>query len=499
MKKKIYLFGEILFLILSVFSCASNTNTEKTGEIKEMEISKNVWKGINNSNPLSSNVFCADPTAVEYEERLYVYGTNDHQQYLNAEKNTYEKIKSLVCFSTDDMVNWTYHGEINVNMIAPWIVASWAPSICSRVEEDGLTHFYLYFSNSGCGVGVITSTSPTGPWSDPLGHSLVSGSTKGLKDCPTPFDPGVCIDENGTGWLSFGAGIAKNGSKAMPGCARIVKLGKDMISFDSDFVEIKAPYIFEASELNYVNGTYVYTFNNSWEQRTEWPIKGVEPSSACSMSYMTTKTPLVSDSWEYRGHYFKNPGEMGLNYSNNHTHYEKYMGQWYLFYHTLTLQEKAPTEGGFRSLCVDKLNMNEAEVKIGMTEGTRKGVSAIKNLNPFEEVRGTTIFTSADIWYEDSIKPKAIGSRAEKDGAWIMVKNVDFNAGASKISAVAKGSDYIEIRLDNINSAAVATFQVDNEEYKEISADFVTQISGVHDVYILFASKGTCLQSWKIK
>lgn len=47
--------------------------------------------------------------------------------------------------STDDMVNWTYHGLIKTDSIAPWIVASWAPSIVKRKEKDGKTHFYLYF------------------------------------------------------------------------------------------------------------------------------------------------------------------------------------------------------------------------------------------------------------------------------------------------------------------------------------------------------------------
>lgn len=66
-----------------------------------------------NANPLIANIFCADPTAVEYNGRLYVYGTNDHQQYEavgSKGSNTYEKIKSIVMLSTDDMVNWTYHG-----------------------------------------------------------------------------------------------------------------------------------------------------------------------------------------------------------------------------------------------------------------------------------------------------------------------------------------------------------------------------------------------------
>ena len=45
------------------------------------------WKDLDFGNPISGNIFCADPTAVEFEGRLYVYGTNDHEQYLNAEKN----------------------------------------------------------------------------------------------------------------------------------------------------------------------------------------------------------------------------------------------------------------------------------------------------------------------------------------------------------------------------------------------------------------------------
>ena len=132
--------------------------------------------GTKYNNPISSQVFCADPTAVEYNGRLYVFGTNDQQQCdeTNPDKNnTYEKIKSLVVFSTDDMINWEWHGTINVGEIAPWIRNSWAPSVTSRVEEDGLTHFYLYFSNNGTGVGVITATDPTGPWSDPLGKPLI--------------------------------------------------------------------------------------------------------------------------------------------------------------------------------------------------------------------------------------------------------------------------------------------------------------------------------------
>ena len=40
------------------------------------------YKGLNDGNPISGSVFCADPTALEYNGRLYVYGSNDHQQFI---------------------------------------------------------------------------------------------------------------------------------------------------------------------------------------------------------------------------------------------------------------------------------------------------------------------------------------------------------------------------------------------------------------------------------
>ena len=38
-------------------------------------------KPIGENNPIASNYFFADPTSVEYDGRLYVYGTSDQQEY----------------------------------------------------------------------------------------------------------------------------------------------------------------------------------------------------------------------------------------------------------------------------------------------------------------------------------------------------------------------------------------------------------------------------------
>lgn len=394
------------------------------------KISTNNFKDTRYNNPVSSDFFCADPTSVEYNGRLYLFGTNDHEQFEAAGPdvdNTYEKIKSFVILSTDDMVNWIYHGEINVGEIAPWITNSWAPSITSRVEADGKTHFYLYFSNNGLGVGVIHATDPLGPWDDPLGKPLISTSTPGLKDCPNPFDPGVVIDENGDGWLSFGGGKASGGTDFMPGSSRIVKLGEDMVSFASDFAEIPAPYFFEASELNYINGTYVYTYCSDWSDHSEqWPYDCDAPAG-CGMVYMTTKTPLDSSSWEMKGECFVNPGVSGFDYSNNHTHMEKFKGNWYMFYHTLSLKRGMGITGSYRSLGVDMINVDEETVTIEKTGGTKKGVKSVSHVDPFTVNYAAELNNTADIIYDtsDMNNPDVISS---KEGSWFSVKDVEFTS-----------------------------------------------------------------------
>ena len=398
--------------------------------ISSDRISTNNYKKEIFNNPVSSEFHCADPTAVEYNGRLYLFGTNDHEQFEEAgadKDNTYEKIKSFVVLSTDDMVNWTYHGEINVGEVAPWITNSWAPSIVSRVEEDGLTHFYLYFSNNGLGVGVITATDPLGPWEDPLGEPLISSKTPGLKNCPNPFDPGVVIDEKGDGWLAFGGGKAAGQTDYMPGSSKIVKLGEDMLSFASDFSDIPAPYFFEASELNYINGTYVYTYNSDWNDHSaKWeydcPVPGM-----CSMVYMTTKTPLASDSWEMKGEYFKNPGLSGFDYSNNHTHLHKFQGNYYIFYHTMMLKNGMKITGAYRSLGVDLIEVDEENVTIQAMGGTKRGTSAVSTVNPFVENRAASLHGTADISFDttDKALPVVI---SDAEGAWIGVKNVEFTA-----------------------------------------------------------------------
>ncbi len=458
-------------------------------------------KTLYDNNQISPQIFCADPTAVEYCGRLYVYGTNDHQQHdeKGADKdNSYELIKSLVIFSTEDMVNWTYHGLIPVGEIAPWIVASWAPSVVSRTEEDGLTHFYLYFSNSGTGVGVLTSTDPLGPWSDPLGRPLIAEGMRGLEGIPHPFDPGVLIDPNGDGWLTFGGGRMPEGTAYRPGVARIVKLSQDMLGFESDFVEIPAPYFFEASELNYINGTYVYTYNSDWSNHSDRWEYHCPPPSICSMVYMISSNPLDPQSWEMRGEYFKNPGQSGFEDCNNHTHLHKYRGKWYIFSHNLMLKGYLGIRGGYRSICVNEIEVDEVTLTIVPTGISQKGIPQGFGLSPYVQHLGSEYNNTAGISYDLSDEGHPLAASVQS-GAWVYVRDVCFDDKEEPLifSGKLHGRGTVEVRLDQPDGNVLASLSVNGEEPAVMCTHTIVDVRGMHDLFFIFSGDGMAVEHWQ--
>lgn len=285
----------------------------------------------------------------------------------------------------------------------------------------------------------MTSTSPVGPWKDPIGRTFFDFDTPGLGDCACPFDPGAVIDEHGVAWVSFGGGDKnKSGTDFMPGNARIAKLSEDMLHIDS-IAELPAPYHFEANELNYINGTWVYTYNTNWKDREEWPYNNTDGKpTTCCMSYMTSKTPLNPKSWIYQNNYLKNPGEYGYSYCNNHTTLLKYEGQWYIFYHNMTLKDYRGMKGGFRSVCVDYLDVDEQNVKYKMGNMTMKGPKQIRTLNPYEVQQAETVAGTKGVKFEET---EILGNTVlciDDAGQSTVVKGVNFNMQPKEIKTRLK-------------------------------------------------------------
>ncbi len=219
------------------------------------------YKSLYFHNPIMTQRFGADPYAMVYKDRVYVYMTNDILQKDSKGKileNDYGKIHTINRLSSADLVNWTDHGTIDIGRRymgkAKWAGNSWAPAAVYK-NIDGKDKFFLYFANNANGIGVLTSDSPVGPFTDPIGMPLVSRSTKNTEGVVWLFDPAVVIDDNGKGYLYFGGGVPQ-GKDKMPNTGRVVELRDNMISLAGTPRVVEAPYFFEAAFVNKIDDTY---------------------------------------------------------------------------------------------------------------------------------------------------------------------------------------------------------------------------------------------------
>lgn len=447
-------------------------------------------------NPVLPYNLCADPTALEYNGRLYVYGTNDQQELNttgNKTTNTYGKITQLVCMSTADMVNWTFHGIIKVKSLSPWIATSWAPSVVSREEEDGKTHFYLYYTNTASGIGVLTATSPTGPWRDPLGKALIDWTTPGRGNQSNIIDPGVCIDDNGQAWLTFGGGDPnKTGTKLMPGNARIVKLGKDMISLDGSILPIPAPFHFEANELNYINGKYVFSYSGGWScNSADWNNydgRGNYPCPGnCSILAMTTDDP-VNGTWEYKGEILKNPGTFGYPWGNNHSHLQKFGNEFYMIYHTQYLEAKYGISGGYRGIAINKANVSLPSVNITASmDDAGPAIKADKCPRANELVEAETMANCAGVNVIETTKYGCVVTDIDS-GDWTMVRGLIFPEDARSVTVSIKGKGTMKIFSGRMKGTPLAVVDFDNATMSDVTVDLSKTIpSGKTYSNIFFA------------
>jgi hypothetical protein len=157
------------------------------------------------NNPMLAG-YTADPHVVLFDGTFYIYPTTDGFSDWSS--------TSFSVFSSTNLVQWTSRGVIlNVAKDLTWATShAWAPSIA----HVGSTYFFYFSADSQ--IGVATSSSPTGPFRDALGKSLVTVNQYGGQS----IDPYVFVDDDGTGYLYFGSGGL-----------RAVKLKSDMVSFAS--------------------------------------------------------------------------------------------------------------------------------------------------------------------------------------------------------------------------------------------------------------------------
>jgi len=288
--------------------------------------------------PFIKNMYTADPSAhVWADGRLYVYASHDISPPRGC-----DLMDEYHVFSTDDMVNWTDHGEILRASQVPWgkplkgdAKFMWAPDCAYKNGK-----YYFYFPHpsedpwgSTWKIGIAVSDKPASDFKV-LDHPL-----KGLPD-KGEIDPCVFVDTDGKAYFYYGGGGKCFGAK----------LKNNMIELDGELKPMEGlPDFHEATWVHKRNGIYYLSYSDNHDEGND--REGVKGDNR--MRYAVSKNPLGP--WEYKGIYM-DPTD---SYTN-HGSIVEYKGQWYAFYHNSVLsQENGAFNDWTRSICFDKLFYNE--------------------------------------------------------------------------------------------------------------------------------------------
>ncbi len=503
-------------------TAAYGMSAEELGQYMHSLGLQKSYKPIGNHNPVMTQRFGADPYAMVYDGRVYLYMTGDDPMYKSdgsIKDNDYSNICTICVISSSDLVNWTDHGTVYAagkNGQASWGNNSWAPAAAWKMI-DGKPKFFLYFANNGNGIAVLTADSPTGPFTDPIGGPLISRSTPNCSDVTWLFDPAVLIDDDGSAYIYVGGGIPQDRA-ADPGTARVARLGDDMISLDGDPVPIEnVPYLFEDSGINRIGDRYYYSYCSNFsvteEAEKELGFGGGEIVTMVSDDPMGPFTLC--------GSILKNPGAFFGAGGNNHHCIFEFEGEWYITYHARLLEQAMELTGGYRSTNIDVLSFDENGVPTA-TKGTQKGVSQVGYFDPYQTVSAATFGNMAGLdtvqYGEDAVK---YGSgdmilTGVSDGDWLCVYGADFGdmgpseftlevrkspdaAYTDSICAIRVTQDklfgsepFADIPLESIMNAG-------SDEFVTITVPVDINVTGVHDIYMIFAGEGYEVRSWSFE
>jgi arabinoxylan arabinofuranohydrolase len=511
----------------------------------------NSWKIWGHRNALITQGFSADPTTMIYNDRVYLFASNDSLEYDdsgNPKARTFaDGIQGLRAISSADLSNWTDHGVINVGgvppstnplipdtpKVTPYETRSWAPSATWK-RIGGRDRFFVYFANSGNGIGVIMSDSPTGPWRSPLPKLLIDRETPNCALVDYLFDPGVFIDDDGQAYLYFGGGqnfsnpnVPNNSNYTK--YARRVRLNGDMISLSEIPEDWYVPYLFEACDMVKFNGAYYFTYCTNWStggfglsNSQIAYMKGSDPMGIFKMNPDDPNTGSFSAPSRLLN---TATGQLASRDDNNHQTMFVFKDNLYIAYHAAKVAE-AMLAGDFkhRSTFIDKVTVNDDGTLQPVTM-TRKGVDQVGNLNPYVPNEAETIgimggiYTRADADAGNKMVVTSIDT-----GDWVALYGVDFGtAGAKKFIARVRTpetpADYagaIEIRLDptgagvtsdtgnltTTNTARITGGTVvgrvyikakpgEEGKYTTVTAELDAPVTGVHDlVFVFYSSLG---------
>lgn len=291
-------------------------------------------------NPIIKNKYTADPAALVYKGKVYLYTGHDEAP---PKRESYI-MHEWLCFSSEDMVNWTEHPvPLRVKDFAWAKDDAWASQV---IERNGKFYWYAAVTHNtihGKAIGVAVADSPTGPFKDARGSALITNDmTTDTKISWDDIDPTVIIDK-GQAYLFWGNTVLN-----------YARLKENMIELDGPIQQVKLPNFTEAPWVHKHNDWYYLSYAYQFPEK---------------IAYAMSKS--IQGPWIYKGIL----NEVAGNSNTNHQAIIDFKGKSYFIYHNGSL----PTDGGSfrRSVCIDYLYYNK-DGTMKRVVMTSEGVQAAK-------------------------------------------------------------------------------------------------------------------------
>ena len=437
--------------------------------------------------PVISHIYTADPNAFVFNDRIYIICSHDQANQGGYDLVDYELV------STDDLQNWTDHGLVfsvgrgkgpygQDKTDAPWAGRCYAPGTAIR---DGKV--YLYFPDGASSIGVAVADKPEGPYTEPLGKTLIAGNVSNYRSAWL-FDPAGFVDDDGRAFVYYGG----NGDSQ----ARIIELNKDMVSLHPEAIHLTVPRFFEASYMHKYKGKYYFSYSTNFNPTAEMPGSG-------AIGYLMGDSP--TGPFEYKGNVLDNPKQNLGN--NNHASIIEYKGHWYIAYHDrkLAIANNLRNKTNSRSVNLDELFYNE-DGTIKKVVETEHGPKQLKNVDPTQKCRFVTMSKSGKILTEEEAKVQQLpplkstmGPNKEtvlagmQNNSWTRVSGVDFSkkpTGGTLSYCAKDDNTTMEIRKGAADGDLLATVKLANTDgaWKELNFKLDKPVDGVVD-YLFFVFK----------
>lgn len=389
-------------------------------------------------------VYGGDPAAMVDGDTVYLYTGHDTASY-----EAYV-IPEYLCYSTKDMLNWTYEGVVMSISDVSWASdknSAWAAQTVKHYDEaSGKDRYYMYFctwdktSEGKQSIGVAVSDSPTGPFED-IGEPLVPGTfTTGESSAWNDIDPTVWIetDENGEEhrYLAWGNGkfyVCELNEdmisiKDIDGDGEIV-FGTDVVNRMTPEAFTEAPWLYRRQDENgNYYGVYYLFYAHSWREQ---------------MAYAT-----MEDLWtgfvETRDVIMKRSATS----NTNHMSVIDFNGKTYFIYHNGVLDKGS----GFRRVvCIEEITFND-DGSINYIPETTTGIAGTSTTikTSDDKLISHEHFTNSasdDAYPYKNIAVGANLSDDSEDASWVMLsgKTDKYNDNYVSIASDNKPGLYLTV------------------------------------------------------